>query len=90
MSFIPFNKRKVSSPKPSSRKKSRATLTKMSTVLNVDDFDFIIADVAYASQDILQKHEAKKEEMYERIEVELRRVQQSLHSSWIVSTVPPP
>jgi hypothetical protein len=47
----------------------------------VDDFDFIIAAVADASQDILQKHEAKQEEMYDRIEVELRGVQQALQSS---------
>jgi hypothetical protein len=67
--------------KPTSRKKSRATLTKMQTVLTVDDFDFIIAAVADASQDILQKHEAKQEEMYDRIEVELRGVQQALQSS---------
>jgi hypothetical protein len=86
----PLKKRKVSPMKPTSRKKSRATLTKMQTVLTVDDFDFIIAAVADASQDILQKHEAKQEEMYDRIEVELRGVQQALQSSRAVSTAPPP
>jgi predicted nucleotidyltransferase len=65
-----LKKRKVSPPKPSFRKKSRATLTKMQTVLIVDDFDFIIADVNNASQEILQKQEAKQEEMYDRIKVE--------------------
>ena len=60
--------------KPSSQKKSRATLAKMQTMLIVNDFDFIIAVVIDASQDILQKHEAKHEEMYDRIEVELRGV----------------
>ena len=55
----PLKKRKVSPMKPTSRKKSRATLTKMQTVLTIDDFDFIIAAVEDASQDILQKHEAK-------------------------------
>jgi hypothetical protein len=45
----PLKKRKVSPPKPSSQKKSRATLTKMQTVLTVDDFDFIIAVVNDAS-----------------------------------------
>jgi hypothetical protein len=67
----PLKKRNVSPMKPSSRKKSRATLTKMQTVLTADDFDFIIAVVADASKDILQKHEAKKEEMYDIIKVEL-------------------
>jgi hypothetical protein len=46
----------------------------MQTVLIVDDFDFIIAAIADPSQDILQKHESKQEEMYDRIEVELRGV----------------
>jgi flagellar hook-basal body complex protein FliE len=78
----PSKKRKVSPMKPTSRKKSKAsTLTKMQTVLTLDDFDFIIAAVSDASQDILQKHEAKQEEMYDRIEVELRGVQQALQSS---------
>jgi hypothetical protein len=39
----PLKKRKVSPLKPSSQKKSRATMTKMKTVLTTDDFDFIIA-----------------------------------------------
>ena len=55
-------------------------------MLTIDDFDFIIAAVADASQDILQKHEAKQEEMYDRIEAELWGVQQALHSSHTVST----
>jgi hypothetical protein len=38
----------------------------------------------------LQKHEAKKEEMYDRIEVELKGVQHALQSSHAVSTVPLP
>jgi hypothetical protein len=66
-----LKKRKVSPPKPSSRKKSRATVTKMKTVLTVDDFDFIIAVVNDASQEILWKQEAKQEDMYGIIEVEL-------------------
>jgi hypothetical protein len=66
-----LKKRRVSPLKPSSQKKSRATLTKMHTFLMVDDFDFIIVAINDASQEILQKHEAKKEEMYDRIEVEL-------------------
>jgi hypothetical protein len=61
----------------------------MQTALTLDDFDFIITIVADASQDILHKHESKKEEMYDRIEVELRGVQQALQSNHIVSTVPP-
>jgi hypothetical protein len=39
-------------------------------MLMIDDFDFIIVVVADASHDVLQKHEAKQEEMYDIIEVE--------------------
>jgi hypothetical protein len=67
----PLKKRKVSPLKPSSRKKSKATVTKMKTVLTADDFDFIIAALNDASLEIMEKQEAKKEEMYDRIEVEL-------------------
>jgi hypothetical protein len=59
-------------------------------MLTVDDFNFIIVAVVDASQDILQKHEAKQEEMYDRIEVELRGVQQTLQSNRAVYTTPPP
>jgi hypothetical protein len=58
-------------------------------VLTIDDFEFIITAIADALQDILQKHEAKKEEMYDRIEVELRGEQQAIKSSHAVSTTPP-
>jgi hypothetical protein len=59
-------------------------------MLTVYDFNFIITVVADASQEILQKHEAKQEVMYDRIEVELRGVQQALQSIHAVSTTPPP
>jgi hypothetical protein len=61
--------------KPSSQKKSRATMTKMQIVLPTDDFYFIIAALNDASQEIVEKQEAKQEEMYDIIEVELRGVQ---------------
>jgi hypothetical protein len=67
----PLKKRKVSPLKPSSQKKLKATVTKMKTVLTVDDFDFIIAALNDASLEIMEKQEAKQEEMYDRIEVEL-------------------
>ena len=67
----PLKKRNVSPLKPSSWKKSRAIVTKMKIVLTFDDFDFIIKVVNDASQEILQKQEAKQEDMYDRIEVKL-------------------
>jgi hypothetical protein len=43
----------------------------MQTVLTTDDFDFIIAALNDASLEIMEKQEAKQEEMYDRIEVKL-------------------
>jgi hypothetical protein len=76
--------------KPTSWKKSKASKTKMQTVLMLDDFELIITVVSYASEDILQRNEEKQEAIYESIEEELRGVQQSLHSSHAVSIAPPP
>jgi hypothetical protein len=56
----PLKKRKVSPRKPSSQKKSKATMTKVKTVLTFDDFDFIIADLNDASLEIMEKQEAKQ------------------------------
>jgi hypothetical protein len=86
----PSKKRKVSPPKPSSRKKSKASMTKMQTILTSDDFDFIVAALNDASLEIIEKQEARQEEMYNRIEVELQGVQQALQSSRTVSTAPLP
>jgi hypothetical protein len=56
----PSKKRKLSPMKPTSRKKSKSTRTKLQTVLMLNDFDFIIVVVSDASQDIMQNTEAKK------------------------------
>jgi hypothetical protein len=45
----PLKKRKVSPLRPSLWKKSRATMTRMNTVLTSDDFDFIIVALNNAS-----------------------------------------
>jgi hypothetical protein len=55
----PSKKRKVSPPKPSSRKKVKATRTKFETTLTSDDFDFIVAALNDASLEIAEKKEAK-------------------------------
>jgi hypothetical protein len=54
----------------------------------MDDIDFIIVVVSDTSEDILQHNEAKQETMYEKIEAELKGIQQSLYSSRMVSTAP--
>jgi hypothetical protein len=66
-----LKKRKGYPLKPYSRKKSRATMTKMKIVLTTDHFDFIIAALNDASLEIMEKQEAKKEEMYDRIDVKI-------------------
>jgi hypothetical protein len=50
-------------------------MTKMHIVLTSDDFEFIIVALNDASLEIAEKQGAKKEEMYDRIELELRGIQ---------------
>jgi hypothetical protein len=57
-------------------------------VLTEDDVGLIIAVMEDASEDILQRHGVKQETLYERIEKELKEIQQAIHSSRAVSTVP--
>jgi hypothetical protein len=65
-------------------------MTNMKTILTIYYFDFIIAALNDASLEIMEKQEAKKEEMYDIIKFDLRGVQQALHLSHTVSTVPLP
>jgi len=62
-------KRKVSPPKPSSQKQSKAYMTKMQTTLTSDNFDFIVTTLNNASLEIVEKLEAKHEEIYNQIKV---------------------
>jgi phosphoribosylanthranilate isomerase len=66
-------KRKVSPEKPSARKKARANKPQSKKVLTVDDIELIITVVEDASEDIFQRHGAKQESMYDKIEKELKR-----------------
>jgi len=84
----PLKKRKGSPPKLSSQKKVKATMTKMQVVLTSKDFDFLITALQDASLEIVEKQDAKQEDMYDWIESELRGVQQALQSNYVVSTVP--
>jgi hypothetical protein len=58
-------------------------------VLTVDDIDLIIVILSNTSEDILQHNKEKQETMYDRIEAEMKGVQQALYLSHAVSTVPP-
>jgi hypothetical protein len=70
----PSTKRKVSPPKPSSRKKLKATRTKFETTLTLDDFDFIIASLNDALLEIEDKKEDKQEEVFSWIKDDLKGV----------------
>jgi hypothetical protein len=74
----PSKKIKVSPLKPSSREKSKETKTKFETNLTSDDFDFIVVALNDVSLEIVEKKEAKQEEVFNRIKVELQGVQQAL------------
>jgi hypothetical protein len=60
----------------------------MKTVLTTDDFDFIIFALNETSLEIVEKQEAKQEEMYDRLKVKFRELQQSLQSNHAMSIVP--
>jgi hypothetical protein len=55
----PLKKRKVSPLKPSSRKKSKASMTKMQSTLTSDDFNFIVAALNDDSLEIGENQEAQ-------------------------------
>jgi hypothetical protein len=57
-------------------------------VFTVDDIQFIITTVEDTSEDILQRHEVMQETLYDRIEKELKDIQQAIHSSHTVPIVP--
>jgi len=81
-------KKKVSPQKPSVRKKTQANKPQSQNVLTMDDIQLIITVVEDASEDILQRYEVKKETLYDRIEKELKYIQQAIQSSCTVSTAP--
>jgi hypothetical protein len=60
----PSKKRKVTPPKPSSWKKSKATKTTFKTTLTPDDFDFLVTTLNDASLEIAEKQEEKQEEVF--------------------------
>jgi len=60
----------------------------LKNVLIVDDVDLIIIAVEDASEDILQRHGAKQETLYERIDKEVKEIQQIIYSSRAVPTAP--
>jgi hypothetical protein len=60
----PSKKRKITPPKPSYRKKNKATWTTFKTTLTEDDFNFLIIALNDASLEIADKQEVKHEEIF--------------------------
>jgi hypothetical protein len=56
-----LQKRKGSPQKPSSRKKSKAPVTKLHTTLTLDDFNFIVAALNDVALEIVETREVKQE-----------------------------
>jgi len=54
----------------------------------VHDVDLIIATVEDTLDDILQRHEAMQETLYERIEKEIKDIQQAIYSSHVLPIAP--
>jgi hypothetical protein len=83
-----LKKRKGSPSKSFVKNKAKVTVTKMKTTLNPNDFRFLLATLNEAIEEITEKQEAKKQMMYNRIEVELQGVQRALQYNRAVSTTP--
>jgi hypothetical protein len=85
----PFKKRKLTPPKPSSRKKAKATRTTFKTTLIPDEFNFLVAVLNDASLEIVERQEVKQEEVFIRFKGEVQEVQQKLQSSRAFSITQP-
>jgi hypothetical protein len=82
---VTLQKRKVSLKKPSTRMKPCAIKPQLEATLMEDDINLVHEAMEDASEDILQRHGAKQEEIYGRVEKELKEVQQDIH---LVHAVP--
>jgi hypothetical protein len=81
-------KRKISLHKPSARKKTRASKPKMEATLTEDDISLVHGAMKDSLEDILQRYGAKKKELYEWVNKELKKIQQAIHSVSAVPTMP--
>jgi hypothetical protein len=60
----PSMKRKMTPPKPSSRKKAKATWTMLKTTLTPDDFDFLIVMLNDVSLELTKNQDEKKQDLF--------------------------
>jgi heme-binding NEAT domain protein len=70
----PSKKRKITPPKPSSKNKTKASRTMLKTTLTPNDFDFLIVALNDVSLELVEKQEAKQEELFHRITGEFKEV----------------
>jgi hypothetical protein len=76
---ITLQKRKVYPKKPSARKKMGTNKPQLEATLMEDDISLVCRDMEDASKDILYRYGKNNEELYGRIENELKEVQQDFH-----------
>lgn len=81
-------KRKVSPKKLSTIKKMRANKPQLEATLTEDDISLVHGAMEDASEDILQRYGEKQEELYGRIEKELKEVQQVVRLVRAMPTAP--
>jgi hypothetical protein len=82
------HKRKVSPKKPSSRKKTHTNKPQLEAMLTKDDISLVCRAIEDASEDILQRYGETQEELYGRIERELKEVNQVVFLARAVPTAP--
>jgi hypothetical protein len=85
---VTLRKRKVSLQKPSTRKKTRVSKPQLEAMLTEDDISLVHEFMEDASKEILQRYGVKQEELYERVEKELKEIQQDIQFIRAVPTTP--
>jgi hypothetical protein len=78
-------KRKVSPKKPSARKKTCANKPQLEATLTNDGISLVRGAMEEISEDMLQRYREKQEDLFGRIERELKEVEQVVR---LVCTVP--
>jgi hypothetical protein len=80
--------RKVTPKKPLARKKMRTNKPQLEATLTENDISLVCRAMEDAFEDMLQRYEEKHVELYERIERELKEVQQAVRLVRAVPTAP--
>jgi hypothetical protein len=70
------------------RKKTRASKPQLEAMLIEDGIGLICREMEDASEDLLQIYGVKKEELYERVEKELKEIQQAIQLICAIHIVP--